>query len=59
MAEDKAEKLTMSVPEAGQLLGISRQAAYNAAKAGDIPTLRVGKRLLVPLARFERLLAGE
>ncbi|WP_410558577.1 helix-turn-helix domain-containing protein [Actinomadura fulvescens] len=41
---------TISVPEAGRLLGLSRPSAYEAAKRGDIPTLRVGRRLLVPTA---------
>jgi excisionase family DNA binding protein len=46
----------MSVEEAGRLLGISRTSAYNAAKAGDIPTIRIGGRLLVPTARLCDLL---
>jgi excisionase family DNA binding protein len=51
------EKLTLSVTEAGQLLGIGRAAAYEAAKNGQIPTVKIGKRLLVPLAALERFLA--
>jgi excisionase family DNA binding protein len=51
------KKLTLSVPEAGQVLGIGRAAAYDAARAGQIPTVRIGKRLLVPVAALERLLA--
>jgi excisionase family DNA binding protein len=46
----------MSVEDAGRLLGISRTAAYNAAKAGDIPTIRIGGRVLVPTARLRELL---
>lgn len=46
----------MTVPEAGKLLGISRNSAYDAARRGEIPTLRIGKRLLVPIAAFNRLL---
>lgn len=52
----KAGKLVMSVPEAGQKLGISRNAAYQAAARGDIPTLKIGGRICVPIAAFERLL---
>jgi len=51
------EKLTISVTEAGQILGISRTAAYEAARNGQIPTVRIGRRLLVPVAALERLLA--
>jgi excisionase family DNA binding protein len=57
MAED--ERLTLSVPEAAKKLGISRNAAYEAAQRGEIPSIRVGKRLLVPRAAFEKMLTGE
>jgi excisionase family DNA binding protein len=43
-----------TVPEAGRLLGLSRNGAYEAAKRGDIPTIRVGRRLVVPKAAFHR-----
>ncbi len=42
------DRLTLTVDEAAQLLGISRGSAYAAARAGDIPAIRVGRRLLVP-----------
>ncbi len=42
------DRLTLTVEEAAQLLGISRGSAYAAARAGDIPAIRVGRRLLVP-----------
>jgi excisionase family DNA binding protein len=48
--------LTVSVEETGRLLGISRGAAYRAAACGQIPTIRVGRRLLVPIARLRQLL---
>ena len=47
---------TLDVEEAGQLLGISRALAYEAARRGELPTIRVGRRLLVPVAAVERLL---
>jgi excisionase family DNA binding protein len=49
-----AERLVYSVPEAGRLLGLSRNAAYAAAKRGDISTIRIGRRLVVPKAAFHR-----
>jgi excisionase family DNA binding protein len=49
---------TLSVEEAGRILGISRGAAYAHAKAGAIPTIKLGKRVLVPKAAFEKLLQG-
>jgi excisionase family DNA binding protein len=47
---------TVSVEKAGEILGISRRSAYRAAAAGDLPTLRLGRRLLVPTARLLGLL---
>ena len=49
-------QLTLTVEEAGRLLGISRGAAYRAAACGQIPTIRLGRRLLVPTARLHQLL---
>lgn len=49
------ERLVYTVPEAGRLLGLSRNAAYAAAQRGDIPTIRIGRLLLVPKARFHRM----
>ena len=53
---------TMSVPEAGRVyLGIGRDAAYEAARRGEIPMIRIGKLMRVPIVAMERLLkqAGE
>jgi excisionase family DNA binding protein len=50
--------VTMSVPEAGQLLGIGRNAAYEAAHRGDIPSITIGKLIRVPVAALNRLLEG-
>jgi hypothetical protein len=52
---DFEERLAISVPEAGELVDIGRSAAYDAAKRGDFPTIRVGGRLLVPLKKFQRM----
>jgi excisionase family DNA binding protein len=50
------DPLTLTVEETGRLLGISRGAAYRAAACGQIPTIRLGRRLLVPTARLHQLL---
>jgi excisionase family DNA binding protein len=54
-AEDKVV-LTYSVPEAGKLLGLSRNGAYEAAARGDLPTIRIGSRLFVPTRAMDELL---
>jgi len=50
---------TMSVEEAARELGIGRSLAYQAAASGELPTIRLGRRLLVPRARLEALLNGD
>lgn len=50
------EKLTFTVEEAGKLLGISRALAYEMARTGKLPTLRFGKRLVVPKKAVENML---
>jgi excisionase family DNA binding protein len=50
------KRLVFDVPEAGALLGLGRNASYEAAKNGDIPTIRIGRLLKVPKAAFDRLL---
>jgi excisionase family DNA binding protein len=49
---------TISVAEAGKRLGVSRNLAYEAVKAGQIPVIRIGRRLLVPVAALDRMLNG-
>ena len=51
--------MTLSVERASRLLGISRQSAYAAVKRGDLPSVRVGGRILVPTHRLVALLDGK
>jgi excisionase family DNA binding protein len=51
-----SERLTLTIPEAAELLGVSRGVAYEAARAGELPTIRLGRRLLVSRARLMELL---
>ena len=50
------EKKTLSVREVAELLGISRGAAYQAVRMGRIPSVRIGRRLLIPKAAIDRFL---
>lgn len=51
-----ADRLTYSVEEGAELLGISRNSAYEAVRKGEIPTVRLGRRILIPRSRLEALL---
>jgi Helix-turn-helix domain len=51
--------VSTTVPIAGEILGICKKKAYEAAAKGEIPTIRFGGRLVVPVAALKRLLALE
>jgi len=52
------EPKTLTVPEAGRLyFSLGRNASYDAARRGDIPTIRIGRLLRVPIAAMEARLA--
>ena len=46
-------------PEAAKVLGIGVNGAYEAAKRGEIPTIQIGKRILVLREPFKRMLGGQ
>jgi hypothetical protein len=53
----KENELTISVPEAGKrYFGLSRNAAYEAAARGDLPVIRIGRLLRVPVRALEAML---
>ena len=54
----KEERLTLTIEETARLLGIGRQLAYDRVKAGEIPVLKIGRRLLVPRIALEKMLQG-
>jgi excisionase family DNA binding protein len=51
------DRLVFTVEEAAQLLGISRSFAYEAVQRREIPSMRIGRRILVPKAALDRFLA--
>ena len=53
---DWREKNTLRVEEAGEVLGLSRPSAYAAVRRGELPAIRIGKRLLIPVAGLRRML---
>ena len=50
------ERLTLTVNEVARVLGISRGLAYSMVKTGEIPSVRFGKRVLIPRRALEKLL---
>lgn len=52
------QPLALSVSDAAKRLGIGRNSAYEAIKRGELPHLKVGRRVLIPVAALERWLAA-
>ena len=52
------ERETITVEEAARVLGIGRSAAYEAVHRGDIPIIRIGRRIVVPVRALTRILEG-
>jgi excisionase family DNA binding protein len=46
----------MQVDDVAEALGLSRAAAYNAVKTGEIPSIRIGRRIVVPTAALRKML---
>jgi excisionase family DNA binding protein len=44
-----AERATITIEQTARILGLGRTAAYDAARRGELPTRRLGRRLLVPV----------
>ncbi len=44
-----ADEATITVEQAAQILGLGRTAAYEAARRGEFPTRRLGRRIVVPV----------
>lgn len=46
----------LTVEQTAKVLGISRGLAFAAARSGDIPSIRIGRRILVPRDRLRQML---
>ncbi len=51
--------LVFSARQAAELLGLSRNSIYQGIITGEIPSIRVGKRILIPRLSLEKMLAHE
>jgi excisionase family DNA binding protein len=56
--EDKTERKTLTIREAAAELGICANAAYEAARTGELPTIKIGRRILVPLVALDKMLGA-
>jgi hypothetical protein len=50
------ENVSIPVPLAGKVFGLGRNGAYDAVKRGDIPSVKIGGRIVVPTAPLRRML---
>ena len=53
------ERMTYSVSEVAHLLGISRASAYTHVRTGEIPSITIGSRIVVPRRALEAMLEVE
>jgi excisionase family DNA binding protein len=49
-------RLTLTVEEAGQLLGVSRSYAYERVRQGALPCMRLGRRIVIPVRALDALI---
>ena len=49
-------RLVFSVQEISRLLGLSRASTYEAVRAGSIPSIKVGRRILIPKSALQELI---
>ena len=52
----RGDQLAVSVDEAARLLGVSRDLAYDLVRRGELPAVRLGRRIVVPRRSLELLL---
>lgn len=56
--EERPEPLVLSVVEAAGMLGISKDLAYELVARGELPSLRLGRRIVIPTKRLIELVAS-
>jgi len=55
----EVERLALSVAEAAAVLGVSKDAIYDAVRCHELPAIRIRRRILIPLAALEQLMTAE
>jgi len=56
-APPTTERLVLTVEEAAYLLNVSRTLAYELVARGELPALRLGRRIVIPRATLDELIA--
>ena len=59
MDNDDIQPLTVTVEQAARLLGIGRSTAYELVHTGAVPSLRLGRRIVVPVGRITQMLEAD
>lgn len=59
MESASGEKLALSVQECANKMGISRALCYGMVKRGELPSIKCGDRILIPVKALEKKLSGE
>ena len=58
MPKQCAERLTYTTQEAMEKITVSRNWFYGAVKRGDIPSIKIGRKILIPKKAFDELFNG-
>ena len=58
LAAKWSSRNTFKIQEAAEILGISRWSAYYAFKRGELPGIKLGKRILIPRHALEKMLSA-
>jgi excisionase family DNA binding protein len=53
---EKVVPKTLSIDEAAKMIGIGRNLAYEAARCGQLPAIRIGRRYRIPITALQRFL---
>jgi len=56
MNQQQQERLTLTVSEVAHLLGLSWGATYEAVRTGQIPSIRIGRRIIIPRVALAKML---